>query len=599
MIKTELRDVVFTAKGESVSLSSFGLHVEKNGLTSIFQLPTYGNIKSVDWQEYDGEDVDFSSASLNATPLQINIFGKSEDIDAMVASLRRMSKSDSIQVGVKIDEGNFNNQITFSTKFDKAVKSRLVIENEHQLEYYLLTDEGERLVLTEAEFEILAGIMEKKWRNIAFATITLTRHDNSEYFGLLADNTRTCQGIPNLVFTDEEYPNSNMPLCLKRYHLSDRQATEVSTFNFFDDLVYCYPLKGVMQGMNGIEESKTPFVISTENMVGQVMETKNADKRKGKTISIPLLIRSHSVSAIFRYLGKLKNYIHSTIKGGDMLYLCSEKAGDYAVYPTSYSVTRAYITDQPWVEMTVQFKAYKRGYDFTADTDINEESNPEPILPPAPQPTWNPYKDIDRSRWQVFNFPHDRYCPHYPLLLKATGYQSPFNMSYTVTNDIGWSCYSSAIQKYPVGTLFFAQQVTSTETGLHAIFTCVLLPWFYDALASFLNAYEVVCTLKHFTPRKLILLGVVQECDVLADNIRNWESVLQNPPKYGGIVGDGTVRVHSSVYQTLTSKCYLPMTITTSDDYDTLVDNIISDFNDVPERGGYYTTQGLNNALNE
>lgn len=58
MIKTELRDVVFTAKGESVSLSSFGLHVEKNGLASIFQLPTYGNIKSVDWQEYDGEDVD-------------------------------------------------------------------------------------------------------------------------------------------------------------------------------------------------------------------------------------------------------------------------------------------------------------------------------------------------------------------------------------------------------------------------------------------------------------------------------------------------------------------------------------------------------------
>lgn len=612
------KDITFTAKGEIVSLSSLNLHVEKQGMNSIFTLPTYREVSTVDWQEYDGIDVNFATASLNPTPLDIKIFGTSEDVDALVDRLRVMTTQDDILVGVKIDENNLNNEITFSTKFTKAVKSKLVIENEHQLEYYLLTDEGERHILTESEFEILAGIMEKKWRNIAFATVSFIRYNNVEYFGLLADNTRKCQGIPNLPFTDEEYPSTNMPMSLKRYHVQDRNASLVSVFELYDDLVFCYPLKGVMQGTQGYEEIKSPFVVATENMIGQVMVAKNADKRTHKTISVPVLIRSHSVSAIFRYLGKLKNYIHTTLKSGDMLYLSSEKAGDYAVYPTAFNTTKAY-TDMPWVEMTMQFDAYKRGFDFTASTDNIPDDNPDPPLPPTPPQTFDPYAGIDKSKWEACSFEGTEFSMINYLMLANPDYNTTHRLAYPfhtssgnaggkarVTN--GWSAYAKWISMLPVGTMLFSTKIEREEYGstLNNYYSLIVTP-LTSHKASGEHPRNVGSALMEFRDlaldwnlksNKLTLVGVVQGCDVRMDSVRNWESQLQDAPRYGGIVGKGTVRVHSELLVNSFLN-YIDiaegLTLTSSSDFDLLIENMREKYK--TDASEIFTSQGYEFTL--
>ena len=600
MIATELTDVQFKGKGGAISLASLGLHVENQGVNTMFSLPSYSNVNSVDWQEYDGEDVDFSSASLDPVNLQIKVFGTRSTLDKLVDDLRKATTDSDITVAVKIKEGNFNNSINFSTKFVGATLGKMVVVNDWELQHFYLTDEDSRNILTEAEAMLLAGIDVKVLRQIAFATLTFSRYNNVEYFGLLGDNTRACEGIPQDQFTFRNYPVTNMPIELQRYHLNGRTAEYVSKFDLKDSRVFCYPVRGIVQGLAGYAESKTPFEISTENMVGKVMQTKNADKRRAKNITVPLLIRSHSVSAIFYFLGNLKNYIHDTLKGGDLLYLHSETEGDFAIYPSGCNIKKAYIKNQPWVEMDLQFTAYKYGFDFSASTDNVPEDNPEPPLPPAPTPTFDPYKGIDRSKWRVptFSTTIDTYNMNYPTLVSpvaTTGFQMPYdNKSYVASARVGWSEYTKYIKRYPVGTLFFAQRNTKTTNGTtRTVYnTCICLPWCVSKLPAYLLGFTMSAISQGWSKTSITLVGVVQGCDVLSKNIDNWNSELTDK---GGIVGTGTVRVHSDVYAIKDNFTIADgLTLTTSTDFDTLVNNTITEYNEDPLT--YYTETGFNNA---
>jgi len=606
MIHTELTDIVFKSKQGGISLASLNLHVERHGVNSIFMLPSYSNVNVVDWKEYDGADVDFSSASVDALPLELKIFGEISDVDSLVNQLRGLKNLD-VEVQVKIKEDNLNNSINFSTKYINSVKSKAVVFNDWQLEHFLLTDEDSDYITNEVDDMLLAGIMMKKLRQIAFVSITFSRYNNDEYFGLLADNTKSCEGIPYDQFKFRNFPSTNVPIEFRRYHVVDKQATQVSSFALYDNLVYCYPLKGVVAGMTNYAESKEPFEVQPENMVGKVLETKMADKRTAKNITIPLLIRSHSVSAIFFYLGKLKKYIHDTLKGGDMLYICGEQVGDMAVYPTGCTISKSYIQDMPWVEMTLQMSAYKEGFDYTADTDNVPEGNPEPPLPPAPPATFDPYKGIDKTAWRSISVTGKQYRAVFPLLVSpAEGkyFQYPMNCKdYFIYSNTGWSDYAKWINRYPVGTLFFFQE-NSSEAGTTIYNTLVCLPWAVDNLssdehASALAAFAISATLQRWSKTRLTLVGVVQGCEVLSNNIHNWNTELQPAPSYGGIVGTGKVMVHSSVKAMFDNGKFdlaTGLTLSACSDFDLLVNNVISEYNEDPKGSGYYTEIGYQNT---
>lgn len=607
-IKTELTDITFKAgTGSEISLSSFGLHVENQGINSMFMLPNYSNIKSVDWQEYNGEDVDFSTASVDPLDLQIKVFGEHEQINALLAQLETITKAKDINVKFCITEGRFSNAITFSTKFSKAVKSKAIIENEWRLEYFMLTDEDSDKITTEADSILLAGVDVKRWRGISFVSLHFTRHDNKQYFGLLEDNTKQCEGIPTNQFHTSKFPVTNMPFEFQRYSITDRTATLVDTFNMYNNLVFCYPLKGFVQGITTIAESKDPFVIQTENMIGEHLETRNADRHKSKQISIPLLVRSHSVSAIFHFFGQYKTFIHETLTEGDMLYLHSDTFGDMAVYPSGCSVTKAYIKDMPWIEMTLNFVAYKDGFDFTATTDNEANDNPDPVLPPAPSIGFDPYSGITKSSWTVCNYGSNVNNTDYnvPFLVtpnsnSTNAVQTPFGTyDSMVKASLGWSIYSLFIDRYPVGTLFFAVKNTRTENGILFVrySTLVCMPFCVSNLEAVLDRYAQASTISLMEETKFTLVGVVQGCDVLSKNIHNWESELQDAPKYGGMVGGGSVRVHSSVYA-LRNKFNVAngLTLTTSDDFDTLINNLVEDYADDPANSGYYNESGYKNS---
>ena len=610
-MRTQLTDITFTGGGVTVSLASLGLHVEQHGLESIFTLPSYTNVNSVDWQEYDGEDVDFSTASLAPLPLQIKVFGETTAVDSLVGSLRQIGKDKDIEVAVKIKEGTFNNAITFTTKFDGAKKTKAVA-GDKKLEYYELTDEDDNNVATEDLALLLAGV-KTGFKFLSFATISFVRHSNAEYIGLLADNTRDCVSIPNVDFfnTDTQHPSTETPIVLRRYHVQNRTATMVSEFEFYNGKVFFYPLRGVVLGTTDYEPSKSPFTIQTENMVGQVMQTRNSDKRRAKTIRVPFLIRSHSVSAIFQFLGTYKSYIHSTLKGGDMLYLHCEY-GDWAVYPSSCNVTKAFINELPWVELTIEYKAYKMGFDFTATTDGEAKDNPEPPLPPAPEPTFNPYEGVDKTEWAVCDFKvENRYEMFIPLLV-APDYneikemQYPYNRIQSASSTsslLGWSVYAKFIKTYPVGTLFFG--VHNHRTSMYGDtenfhFTLICLPWAVEHLAEVCDKFHDTATRQEWDITKLTLVGVVQGCEVESNTIANWESELQPSPKFGGIVGSGEVRVQSSVmdiYEADKFDVAEGLELTESEDFDTLVANVVSVFEDDPQGSGYYTEQGYNNSI--
>lgn len=603
-MNTELTDITFKSKQGVISLASLNLHVEQQGLNSIFMLPHYTNVNIVDWVEYDGADVDFSTATVDALPLELKIFGDIADIDMLVGKLRGLSNLD-IEVAVKIKEWNFNNSINFTTKYVKSVKNKAVMVNDWELEHFLLTDEDSDYITTEMDDLLSAGVMMKKLKQIAFVTITLTRYNDDRYFGLLADNTRACELIPNVRFGNGKYPTTNVPIELRRYHVADRQATLVSNFRLRDELVYCYPIKGVVAGTTNYAESKAPFEVATEDMVGKVYENKMSKYRKSKTISVPLLIRSHSVSAIFAFLGKLKTYIHETLKSGDMLYLSGDQIGDMAVYPTGCNVNKAYIQDMPWVELTLQMCAYKEGFDYSAETDNVPEDNPDPPLPPAPAPTFDPYKDIDRSAWSVMSFSRsqDMYNMNYPLLVSPTaedGLQYPFNsVGYVAPMIQGWSPYAESIRRYPVGTMFFAQDNTYTYKGKTRKIcnTLICLPWCIDNLSSSLFAFFLIAMGQGWSKDNHTLVGVVQGCDVMSDTIENWSSKLQEEPNYGGIVGSGTVRVTKEALRQLNNMGVTiasGLTLTTSDDFDTLVENTILNYEESPLE--YYTESGYANS---
>lgn len=613
MIHTELTDIVFRSKQGSISLASLDLHVERYGVNSIFMLPSYSNVNVVDWKEYDGADVDFSSASVDALPLELKIFGEIADVDSLVNQLRGLKNLD-VEVQVKIKEGNFYNSINFSTKYINSVKSKAVVFNDWQLEHFLLTDEDSDYITNEVDDLLLAGIMMKKLRQIAFVSITFSRYSNAEYFGLLADNIHSCEGVPQNQFKTRNYPNTNVPIEFRRYHIADKQATQVSTFALYDSLVYCYPLKGVVAGMTNYAESKDPFEVATENMVGKVLETKMADKRRAKNITVPLLIRSHSVSAIFQYLGKLKTYIHDTLKGGDMLYISGEQVGDMAVYPTGCTISKSYIQDMPWVEMSLQLSAYKEGFDFTAETDNVPADNPEPPLPPAPAPTFDPYKGIDKTAWRVptFGSSINMYVMNYPLFVTPDGTAKVFqyptdNQRYVAGANYGWSEYAKWINRFPVGTLFFAQSNTKTlASGKTSTLynTLVCLPWSVDNLYSdshtnAVNAFAVSATTQGWSKTKLTLVGVVQGCEVLSKNVSNWNTELQPAPSYGGIVGQGKVMVQSSVKAIFDKGKFnvaTGLTLATCSDFDLLVNNVISEYNEDAKGSGYYTEIGYQNT---
>lgn len=570
IVKTELKDVIFSG---DLSLSSLGLHVEKQGLTSLFAIPSYSYVNEVDWQEYDGLDVDFTTASLNPLQMQIKIFGEDSAVVSLVSSLRQKSETGVVTVAVRIQEDTFDNKITFSTKFNGATKT-------------------------------------KKSGSLTFATLTFTRHDNSEYFGLLYDNTRTCQGIPNVPYwSDVEYPTSATPILLRRYSVTNRIASLVSEFEFEDNKVMCYPLKGIAVSITQFEQSKTAFEIQTENMVGEVMQTKNATRRKGKTINVPLLIRSHSVSAIFYFLGQLKQFIYTTLKGGDMLYLCGDM-GNYAVYPTGCNVTKAYLNDQPWVEMAIAFNAYKEGFNYSASTDNVPDDNPDPPLPPTPEPTFDPYEGIDKTQWSVCTFSVSNRNDVMIPLLASPDYneeegkflQYPYNQYRIGANTaawLGWSVYARYIAKFPVGTLFFASHNSRTQGGKTRWFynTLIVMPWAVGHLAQALQGYATEATTDGWNKSKLTLVGVIQVCEVISDNFDNWASSLQDAPKYGGLVGSGTVRVHSDVLAMVSSfDVASGLTLTSSEDFDTLVDNVVGEFESNPQLSGYYTETGYNNT---
>lgn len=610
-MRTQLTDITFTGGGVTVSLASLSLHVEQHGLESIFTLPSYTNVNSVDWQEYDGEDVDFSTASLAPLPLQIKVFGETTAVDSLVGSLRQIGKDKDIEVAVKIKEGTFNNAITFTTKFDGAKKTKAVAGNK-RLEYYELTDEDDNNVATEDLTLLLAGV-KTGTESLSFVTVSFVRHSNAEYYGLLADNTRACVGIPNINIVDyldesTQHPTTDIPIVLRRYHVQNRTATMVSEFEFDNGKVFFYPLKGVELGTTDYEPSKSPFTILTENMVGQVMQTRNSDKRRAKTIRVPFLIRSHSVSAIFQFLGTYKSYIHNTLKGGDMLYLHCEY-GDWAVYPSSCNVTRAFINEFPWVELTLEYRAYKNGFDFTATTDGEAKDNPEPPLPPAPEPTFDPYEDIDKTEWEVCEYGVTNRNDILIPLLVAPDYNETHSLQYpydqirrgaNTAAFKGWSVYSKFISRYPVGSLFFAIRNTVTTTTQPFYMTMVCLPWCVGNLSDALDAFAQSASSQGWGETKLTLVGVVQGCEVESNTIANWESELQPSPKYGGIVGSGTVRVQSSVmdiYEANKFDVAEGLELTESEDFNTLVANVVSVFGDDPQGSGYYTEQGYNNSI--
>lgn len=609
-MRTQLTDITFMGGGVTVSLASLGLHVEQHGLESIFTLPSYTNVNSVDWQEYDGEDVDFSTASLSPLPLQIKVFGETTAVDSLVGSLRQIGKDKDIEVAVKIKEGTFSNAITFTVKYDGAKKTKAVA-GDRKLEYYELTDEDDNNVVTEDLTLLLAGV-KAGFKSLSFVTLSFVRHSNAEYFGLLADNTRDCVSIPDVDFvdTDTPHPSTETPIVLRRYHVQNRTATMVSEFEFDNDKVFFYPLRGVVLGTTDYEPCKSPFTIQTENMVGQVMQTRNSDKRRAKTIRVPFLIRSHSVSAIFHFLGTYKNYIHNTIKGGDMLYLHCEY-GDWAVYPTSCNVTKAFVNDLPWIELTVEYRAYKKGFDFTATTDGEAKDNPEPPLPPTPEPTFDPYEGIEKTEWAVCEY---RATSSYNIniaLLVSPDYNETHPLQYpydqvrtgwNVGSRLGWSVYSKYINRYPVGSLFFALR-NSKPVGANTLYfytTMVCLPWCVDNLTDALDAYAQGADDEDWSIDKPTLVGVVQGCEVESNTIANWESELQPSPKFGGIVGSGTVRVQSSVmdvYEADKFDVAEGLTLTESEDFDTLVANVVSVFKADPQGSGYYTEQGYNNSI--
>lgn len=594
MIHTELTDITFRSKQGEISLASFDLHVENQGVNSIFMLPSYRNINIVNWQEYDGEDIDSSTASVNALQMPIKVFGTAEAVESLVAKLSEYATNDEIIVACKITEGTFKNSINFSTRYVNTTIGKAVIVNDWRLEHFLLTDQDSNYIANEAELLIEAGIMMKKLKHIAFATITFSRCDNNEYFGLLADNTRACIGIPQTQFTYGKFPNTNMPIIFKRYHLSNREATEVDTFELDDLLVYCYPLKGIMQGLTQIASAKDPFVVQTENMVGEVTHTHMANKRKAKTISVPLLIRSHSVSAIFAYLGKYKTFVHETLKSNDMLYLCAEKAGDYAVYPTGCSIQKAYIKDIPWVQLTLQFTCYKEGFDFTAETDEVPDDNPEPVLPPSPSPTFDPYKNINKSGWEVCTYGNsitNKYLTLNQVLVYPDSKTTDFGYTWQFNNaKQGWSVYAKAVNRYPVGTLFFAQKLEKAGASDKFV-TVVALPTSKTNLESVLAGLQMSAILNGYTQTKMTLVGVVQGCDVLSKNIVNWETQLSEK---GGLVGSGSVRVHSDIKTMADNQKFLVasgLTLSAYADFDTLVNNIKLDI--AEDELKYYTSWGV------
>lgn len=607
-MRTQLTDITFTGGGVTVSLASLGLHVEQHGLESIFTLPSYTNVNSVDWQEYDGEDVDFTTASLAPLPLQIKVFGETTAVDSLVGSLRQIGKDKDIEVAVKIKEGTFNNAITFTTKFDGAKKTKAVA-GDKKLEYYELTDEDDNNVATEDLALLLAGV-KTGFKSLSFAAISFVRHSNAEYIGLLADNTRDCVSIPNVDFvnTDTQHPSTETPIVLRRYHVQNRTATMVSEFEFNNGKVFFYSLRGSVLGLTDYEQSKSPFTIQTENMVGQVMQTRNSDKRRAKTIRVPFLIRSHSVSAIFQFLGTYKSYIHNTLKGGDMLYLHCEY-GDWAVYPTGCSVTKAYINEFPWVELAIEYRAYKNGFDFTATTDGEAKDNPEPPLPPAPEPTFDPYKDIDKTEWAVCEYGvTNSYDILIPLLVspdsnETHALQYPYDQIRRGANTAafkGWSVYNKYINRYPVGSLLFAVRNTVTTTTQPFYMTMVCLPWCVGNLGDALDAFAQSATSQGWGKTKLTLVGVVQGCEVESNTIANWESELQPSPKFGGIVGSGTVRVQSAVMDIYDAEKFdvaEGLELTDSEDFETLVANVVSEFETDPQGSGYYTEQGYKNSI--
>lgn len=603
----ELTDIKFSSKAGEISLASLGFHVENQGLNSIFNLPSYSNINSVDWQEYDGVDVDFYSASLNPVPLSIKIFGEGETaVDALIENLRKLGIEDEILIDVCITEGNFSNKISFSAKWNNATKSKALIQNEWWLDHFMLTDEDSTYITNGLEEILMAGVMKKHYRHLAFVTLNFLRCSNIQYFGLLADNTQACQGIPNkeFVYEDDEdeeknYPNTNVPLCFKRYSVSNRTATQISVFKLYNSKVYCYPLKGVILGLTGIENSKTAFTIQTENMVGEVCGTKMANKRTSKTISVPLLIRSHSVSAIFQYLGQFKNYIHNTLKGGDMLYL-SSKYGDFAVYPTSCNVTKAHVSGMAWVEMTLQFTAYKKGFDFTAGTDNVPEDNPEPPLPPAPPLDFDPYHGITKSGWSVCNVKSQivgdktTMDAYFPLPEEKT---DKHDDEVTIA-QYGWSAFGKWLYRLPVGTCLFMCNNTKPIGGgisQRVYFTLIGLPFFVENTKQTMLGLKLGWTLGSWSKTKFTLVGVVQGCDVLTKNIDNWDSELQSSPDYGGIVGSGSVHVHSDIMTMYNQGLFdvaEGLTITSYTDFDTLVDNMVEMYEQDTLGSGYFTEYG-------
>lgn len=602
MIATELTDIVFhKGKQGGISLASLGLHVENQGVNSMFALPSYSNVNSVDWQEFDGEDVSFADASVNSLPLQIKVFGISSVIEKLVNDLRNLTTDNDIIVEFKISEGTFKNSVNFSTKFTGATLGKMVVINDWELQHFYLTDEDSDYIVTEAEALIMAGVEVKVLRRIAYATLTFTRYSNDADFGILADNLRGSQGIPQNRFTYAKFPSTNMPIELRRYRLNGKTAEQVDYFDFKNNLVFCYPLKGIVQGLKGFAESKTPYRVQTENMVGEVLETKMADKRRSKTVTLPLLIRSHSVTAIFRYLYEYKIFVHETLKGGDILYLHSESEGDFAIYPSGCNVKKAYIRDQPWVEIDLQFTCYKENFDFTALTDDVPEDNPEPPLPPAPAPTFDPYQGIDKTKWTALDFSNgtDRYAMNYPMLVSSSaqkGIQPPYNgYAYNTQAKFGWNDYAKYIKRYPVGTLFFATRNVQTINGKGSPVynTLICLPWNVDKLAVALERFKEIAEEKGWEKKILTLVGVVQGCDVMSGNIAEWDSELQ---ENGGLVGFGTAMVQTEVWNMRKDDFYIAdgFHISHCDDFDLLVSNTIANYEEDPHV--YYTQQGYENS---
>ena len=75
---------------------------------------------------------------------------------------------------------------------------------------------------------------------------------------------------------------------------------------------------------------------------------------------------------------------------------------------------------------------------------------------------------------------------------------------------------------------------------------------------------------------------------------------LPDRAKFGGIVGSGEVRVQSSVmdiYEVDKFDVAEGLELTESEDFDTLVTNVVSVFENDSQGSGYYTEQGYNNSI--